>query len=57
MGPSSMSTSQENYTFYVILNVPDCGHTYYEKTFGKSEQIRMKLEIMDMNKNKQGIFS
>lgn len=39
------------------MYLSDCSHTYYERTFGKSVQIRMKLEKVGTYKNKQGIFN
>lgn len=53
----SIDISQENYSFCVILNIPDYSSTYCERTFGKSKQIQVQLETVGMNKNKQGIFN
>lgn len=54
-GSCWINISQENYSFYVILNVPDYSPTYCERALGKSEQIQIQLETLSMNKNKQGI--
>lgn len=55
LGSCWINISQENYSFYVILNVPDYSPTYCERALGRSEQIQIQLETLGMNKNKQGI--